>query len=153
MIDLPLPLFPNPPCSFSSTELSIDCWLNFPPVLTRSLTAVCGALQTAVPIAQFILLVAKSFILSYLMKRSPLEKGIGCEAALIWVGNGRLPATSKVSPMIGGVGFAAKASSEGSFALSAVCGIVALVSVTLGQKHLHPPPWGFSLGVPGFFWP
>lgn len=39
----------------------------------------------------------------------------------------------------------------GSFAASAVGGVLALVSVTLGQQHLYPLPWGFSLGGLGFF--
>lgn len=65
--------------------------------------------------------------------------------------DGRLPATSKVSLLIRGVRFAAKANNEGSFAASAVRGILALVSVTLGQQHLYPLPWGPSLGGLGFF--
>lgn len=85
------------------------------------------------------------------MKRSSLEKRIGWQAELICVEGGRLPATSKVSLLIRGVRFAAKANTEGSFAASAVGGVLALVSVTLGQQHLYPLPWGFSLGGLGFF--
>lgn len=81
-----------------------------------------------------------------------MEKRIGCEAELICVGDGSLPATSKASLLIRVVRFAAKSNTEGSFAASAVCGVLALVSVTLGQQHLYPAPWGFSLGGPGFFW-
>lgn len=58
---------------------------------------------------------------SHIWWRDPLwKKRIGCEAELIWVGDGRLPATSKVSLLIRGVRFAAKANNEGSFAASAV---------------------------------
>lgn len=80
------------------------------------------------------------------------KKKVGCEAELIWVGDGKPPAASKVSLLIRGVRFAAKADTEGSFTVSAVHGILALVSVTLGQSHLYPLPWGFSLGGLGFFW-
>lgn len=88
------------------------------------------------------------------MKKSPLEKKkkVGCEAELIWIGDERPPAASKVSLLIRDVRFAAKANTEGSFTVSAVHGILALVSVTLGQSHLYPLPWGFSLGGLGFFW-
>lgn len=49
-----------------------------------------------------------------------MERRIGWEAERIGVGDGRLPATSKVSLQIRGVRFAAKANTEGSFAASAV---------------------------------
>lgn len=39
---------------------------------------------------------------------------------------------------------------EGSLAAQSVHGVLALVSVTLGQLHRCPLPWGFSLGGPGF---
>lgn len=64
---------------------------------------------------------------------------------------GRQPATSKVSQLITGIRFAAKANTEGSFAASAIPGILALVSVTLGQRHLYPLPLDFSLGGLSFF--
>lgn len=145
---------------FSPTELGTCCWLNILHIATRSPAVLCGAFHTVVPLAHFTLLVAKispdslSSILSYLMKKSSLEKKkkVGCEAELIWVGDGKPPAASKVSLLIRGVRFAAKADTEGSFTVSAVHGILALVSVTLGQSHLYPLPWGFSLGGLGFFW-
>lgn len=91
-------------------------------------------------------------ILSYLIKRSSLEERIGWEAELIWVGDGRLPATSKVSLLIRGVRFAAKANTEGSFASSALGAVLALVSVILRSAASVSSPLGLLSGWSRLFW-
>jgi hypothetical protein len=156
MGDLALPPFPIHLSPFSHwTQYLLQT--EFPLWYNSHLTAFYDALQTAVPVAQFILLVAKNlfwFIELYSLISD--EEIVFGEKNGMWSWaylSRRWKAASYFKGMSADNGCQVCCQSQhwGEFAASAVHGVLALVSVTLGQQHLYTLPGGFSLGGLGFF--